>query len=82
MHTFDDYDAAVIDAGERSLATGLPYGVEKNKEYGRIVYYVRGLPRADKRFGVDLRCEAIEPSSAALAVAVHRARIANREVKR
>ena len=71
MAVHASYDAAVTEAATKALSTGLAYGLSVRREYGRNVYTVRVLPSPALRFGVDLRCEVIDPSNAALALAAH-----------
>lgn len=61
MQTFSTWPDARTFAVERANTWNTPQGIEKRKEFGRTIYVVRSIPRADKRFGVDLRCEAVEP---------------------
>lgn len=53
----DAHTAAVTLA--RQL--GREVGIEKLKTYEGTHYYVRTVPRADMRFGVDARCEIVGP---------------------
>lgn len=61
MSTFVDYKDARAFAERRAVEWKTPQGIEKRKEYGKVLWLVRSLPRRDKRYGVDLLCEAVEP---------------------
>lgn len=62
MPAFDDYTTARAHA-EREAAKGRCMGIERSQMPGspRVEWVVRGLPSPEKRFGVDARCEAVEP---------------------
>jgi len=58
---FKDWKEAHSFAQKRANDTGLSQGIEKFKEYGKVIYKVRFLPRQNKCFGSDLGSERVEP---------------------
>jgi len=49
-------------AQSRANETGLSVGIERMIEFGVIGFNVRFIPAVGLRFGLDLRCEAVEPT--------------------
>lgn len=59
-----DYDEVRDFAQKRANKTGLSQGIEKISSYAggpRDAFKAFFLPSASKRFGYELRCEAVEP---------------------
>lgn len=59
----DTYEAARAEAQRRADESGSDVGIRKVREYGKDKYNVAALPRADKRFGDDLRAEVVRPTA-------------------
>lgn len=60
---FYTYENAYNFASTRANASGLSQGIAVAVEYGKVGYNVSFLPRVGKRFGWELRCEAVEPGA-------------------
>jgi hypothetical protein len=60
--TFSKWEDAFTYAQSRANESGLSVGIEKRKEYGKEVFSVRYLPKAENRYGENLRCEVVNPS--------------------
>lgn len=63
MFQSTDYHEAYAAARKDAKQFNRPMGLEKAREYGKIVYRVKMLPiRADQRFGWETQCQVIEPT--------------------
>jgi hypothetical protein len=60
---YTDYRRARREAQADANRFGRDMGIEKATEYGKTVYRVKFLPRADRRFGWELRCEVVTPEN-------------------
>lgn len=80
MEVFNNYHAAYDYAVEAAKALGLDHGIERTKHYDKEVFTVFLLPRPDKCFGHELRCERVTLLSPRVsrptAQAVHNERLA------
>lgn len=63
MPVYDDWHEARAEAQRRANAAQLDVGIRKVREYGRTRFVVSYLPRADRRYGDDLRCEVVTPEA-------------------
>lgn len=62
--TFTDYIEAHNYAVIKARQLKMCYGIEKMNQFGKQVYSVKMIPtNPEKRFGWELRCEAITPES-------------------
>lgn len=60
---FDTYEEAYYFASTRANASRLSQGIARAVEFGKVGYNVSFLPKPGKRFGWELRCEAVEPGA-------------------
>ena len=61
MDSFTNWHDAHREAVEQATRYQREMGLEKATEYDRTVYRVKMLPKADCRFGWELRCEVVRP---------------------
>lgn len=60
---FDTYEEAYFHASTGANKLQIAHGIERTKEFNKEVYRVSLLPANGKRFGWELRCEAVEVGS-------------------
>ena len=58
---FGDWKAAHTAAVELARLLKRETGIEKAREFGKEVFRVHSLPRAENRCGFELRCEIVRP---------------------
>lgn len=65
MDSFTDWKDAHRDAVRQARVYNREMGIEKANEYGRTVFRVKMLPKAENRQGWELRCEVVRPGDPA-----------------
>lgn len=64
--THPDYKTVFNHACERATTLQMEVGIEKQREFGRIVYSAKLLPKPENRYGWELQCEVVKPGTPAL----------------
>lgn len=59
---FKDYSTAHNEAIKYARWLGKEVGLEKGEEYGKTVYKVKHLPKAENRYGHELRMQVVRPN--------------------
>lgn len=58
-----DWKLAHNEAQKWANQLGRETGIEKAVEFGKTVYRVHFLPKPQNRYGFELRCELVPPTS-------------------
>ena len=58
---FKTWNEAHTHAQRKANTLGLSMGIEKTKEFGKLGFNVRIIPKPKNRYGKDYLCEAVEP---------------------
>lgn len=61
---FEDYHAAHGYAVNLARQLGREVGIERSKWFNKNGYTVHHLPKAENRYGFELRCEVVGPKDA------------------
>lgn len=65
--THPDYKTVFNHAAQRATALQMDMGIEKQREFGRVVYTAKLLPKPEHRYGHELNCEVVSPRTPLLA---------------
>lgn len=63
LGTFESYEDAFREAQKLADQCGREMGLEKANEYGRTVFSIKHLPNPGNRYGWELRCEVVTPTT-------------------
>jgi hypothetical protein len=61
MVAFGEWKEAHNEAVRLARMLGREVGILKGKEFGRQVFEVIHLPKAENRYGFELKCEIVTP---------------------